>query len=135
MISSITNQGTVRFMCYQGAMNSDMFLKFLKRLVKDSSKKIFLVVDNLPVHHSYPVKTWLEKNSDKIELFFLPSYSPERNPDEYLNRDLKQTISSKPPARNGKQLQEQVQTHMRSIQKIPVRVKTYFKNPNVLYAT
>jgi len=134
MISSITNQGKVRFMCYQGAMNSDTFLKFLKRLVKDSPKKIFLVVDNLRVHHSKPVTEWLERNSDKIELFFLPSYSPERNPDEYLNRDLKQSISAKPPARNGNQLNKQLRSHMRNIQKMPDRVKTYFKNPYVSYA-
>ena len=102
--------------------------------MKDSPKKIFLVVDNLRVHHSKPVKKWLETNIDKIELFFLPSYSPEHNPDEYLNRDLKQSISAKPPARNGKQLNKQLRSHMRSIQKLPNRVKTYFKNPNVIYA-
>ena len=134
MISSITNQGKVRFMCYQGSMNSKMCLKFLKRLVKDSPKKIFLVVDNLRVHHSKPVETWLKEHKDKIELFFLPSYSPEKNPDEYLNRDLKQTLANKPPARNLNQLKEQLLSHMRSIQKIPMHVKTYFKNQNVQYA-
>jgi len=134
MVSSITNQGKVRFMCYEGAMNSATFLKFLKRLVKDNPRKIFLVVDNLRVHHSKPVREWLESNMDKIELFFLPSYSPEHNPDEYLNRDLKQTISAKPPARNIKQLNKQLRSHMKSIQKMPARVMTYFKNPNVCYA-
>ena len=134
MVSSVTNQGKVRFMCYQGAMNSRTFLKFLKRLVKDSRKKIFLVVDNLPVHHSKPVKVWLEKHKNDIELFFLPSYSPELNPDEYLNRDLKQAVSTKPPARNAKQLYNQVQSQMKTIQKTTTRVKTYFKNKHVQYA-
>ena len=134
MISSVTRQGKTRFMCYQGAMNSHIFLRFLKRLIKDSPKKVFLVVDNLPVHHSKPVKKWLEENSEQIELFYLPSYSPEQNPDEYLNRDLKQSIASKPPARNKNQLKKQVISHMKSIQKLPERVKSYFKNPNVSYA-
>ena len=134
MISSITRQGKVRFMCYQGAMNSHLFLTFLKRLVKDSPKKIFLIIDNLPVHHSKPIKKWLTEHSDEIELFYLPSYSPELNPDEYLNRDFKQSIASKPPARNKNQLKKQLTSHMKSIQKLPERVKLYFKNPNVIYA-
>jgi transposase len=134
MISSITRQGKVRFMCYQGAMNSQIFLRFLKRLVMDSPKKTFLIVDNLRVHHSKPVKEWLAEHSDDIELFYLPSYSPERNPDEYLNRDLKQSVASKSPARNKNQLKKQVTSHMKSIQKLPERVKSYFKNPNVIYA-
>lgn len=134
MISSITRQGKVRFMCYQGAMNSQLFLRFLKRLVKDSPKKLFLIIDNLPVHHSKPLKEWLEAHVDEIELFYLPSYSPEKNPDEYLNRDLKQSVASKSPARNSNQLKKQVISHMKSIQKLPNRIKSYFKNPNVRYA-
>ena len=96
MVSSISNQGKVRFMCYEGAMNSQTFISFLKRLIKDSPKKIFLIVDNLKVHHSVPVIKWLKKHVDEIELFYLPAYAPERNPDEYLNRDLKQQVSNKP---------------------------------------
>ena len=134
MISSVTKQGKVRFMCYQGAMNSHVFLRFLKRLIKDSPKKTFLIVENLPVHHSKPVKAWVEKHKDEIELFYLPSYSPERNSDEYLNRDLKQSIASTQPARNSRQLKKQLLSQMKSIQKLPNRVKSYFKNPNVQYA-
>ncbi len=134
MISSITKLGKVRFMCYQGGMNSKIFLRFLKRLVKDSHKKVFFIVDNLPVHHAKLVKNWVVENHDKIELFYLPSYSPERNPDEYLNRDLKQNVANKPPARNQEQLKSQVSSHMKSIQKKAKQVKTYFKNQYVAYA-
>lgn len=134
MISSITSQGKVRFMCYQGALNSQLFLRFLKRLIRDSPKKIFLIVDNLPVHHSKPVKTWLAEHEKDLELFYLPSYSPEQNPDEYLNRDLKQSVAARPPARNKNQLQKQISSFMKSVQKWPNHVKSYFKNPNVAYA-
>jgi len=88
LISSITNQGKVRFMFYKDKMNSQTFIKFMKRLIKDANKKVFLILDNLKVHHSYVVKDWLEDHQDEIEVFFLPSYSPELNPDEYLNGDL-----------------------------------------------
>jgi len=134
MISSITNRGQVRFMCYKGAMNADIFVRFLKRLLKDQPRKIFLIVDNLRVHHSKVVREWLEKNIQKIELFFLPAYAPERNPDEYLNRDLKLSLSNKSLVRNEDQLKKQLISHMRKIQKLPERVSSYFKDSNVQYA-
>lgn len=84
LISTITNQGKVRFMVYNEKMNSNVFIKFMKRLIKDSEKKIYLILDNLKVHHSYIARDWLEEHKDEIEVFFLPSYSPELNPDEYL---------------------------------------------------
>lgn len=82
MISTVTNQGKVRFMSYKGSMNAQMFIKFLKGLIKGISKKIYLIVDNLRVHHSKIVKEWNEKHKEEIELFYLPPYSPELNPDE-----------------------------------------------------
>lgn len=82
MISSITNQGKVRFMFYSDKMNGQMLIKFLKRLIKDSKKKIHLILDNLPCHHSYLVRDWVAERNDQIELHYLPSYSPDLNPDE-----------------------------------------------------
>jgi len=82
MISSITNQGKVRFMICKGGLNVDIFKRFLERLIKDAQKKIFLIVDNLRVHHAKVLTEWLETNKERIELIYLPSYSPERNPDE-----------------------------------------------------
>lgn len=134
MISSVTNQGKVRFMCYDGAMNAQIFITFLKRLIKDNDQKIFLIIDNLRVHHSKLVKEWLQDHEDQIELFYLPAYSPERNPDEYLNRDLKVSAANKAPVRNKQQLKRQLISHMRKIQKLPNRVKSYFKNQYVQYA-
>ena len=72
MISTITNQGKVRFMTYSGTMNAQRFIAFIKRLIKDSSRKVFLILDNLRVHHAKIVKKWVGENSDKIELFYLP---------------------------------------------------------------
>ena len=134
MISSVTNQGKVRFMCYDGAMNADIFINFLKRLIKNNDQKIFLTIDNLRVHHAKLVTTWLQEHKDPIELFYLPAYSPERNPDEYLNRDLKVSVANKAPVRNKEQLKRQLISHMRKIQKLPNRVKSYFKNQDVQYA-
>lgn len=70
LVSSITNQGKVRFMFYREKMNARIFIKFMKRLIKDSDRRIFLILDNLKVHHSHIVKDWLKENQDKIEVFF-----------------------------------------------------------------
>jgi len=134
LISSITNQGKVRFMIYKSTMNAKTFIKFLKRLIKDANQKIFLIIDNLRVHHAYVVKDWLENHKDEIELFFLPSYSPELNPDEYLNCDLKAGVHSGVPARTKDQLKNKAISHLRMLQKKPKRVKKYFKHPKIAYA-
>jgi len=134
LISSITNQGKVRFMVYQDTMNSQTLIKFLKRLIKDADKKVFLVLDNLRVHHSKLVKEWLKEHEKEIELFFLPSYSPELNPDEYLNCDLKAGVHSGAPARKKADLKKKTISHLRMLQKKPQRVMKYFKHPKILYA-
>lgn len=135
MISSITNQGKVRFMIYRDKMNSKRFISFLKRLIRGSTKKIFLIVDNLKVHHSKPVKDWAARHKELIELFYLPSYSPERNPDEYLNGDMKRSISNKPAPKNQKQLEKKVRSHQMLLQRSPNRVRNYFQNENIKYAS
>ena len=134
LISSVTNQGKVRFMVYKNKMNSQTMIKFMERLIKGANKKIFLIVDNLKVHHSYIVKDWLKEHKNEIELFFLPSYSPELNPDEYLNCDLKNGVHSGVPARTKKELKQKAISHLRKLQKIPGRIKKYFKHPKIAYA-
>jgi len=134
LISSVTNQGKVRFMVYKNKMNSQTMIKFMERLIKGANKKIFLIVDNLKVHHSYIVKDWLKEHENEIELFFLPSYSPELNPDEYLNCDLKDGVHSGVPARTKKELKQKAISHLRKLQKLPGRIKKYFKHPKIAYA-
>jgi transposase len=134
LISTVTNRGKVRFMIYENALNADTMKKFLKRLIKDSGKKVFLILDNLKVHHSKDVKEWLESHKSEIEVFFLPAYSPELNPDEYLNGDLKVGVHSGVPARSSSQLKAKAISHLRMLQKLPKRVRNYFKHPKIAYA-
>jgi len=134
MISAITNQGTVRFMTYHETMTVKVLLRFLKRLIKDAKRKVFLILDNLRVHHAHLVRDWLKKHNDEIEVYYLPSYSPEMNPDEYLNGDLKQRIRSAAPARTMKQLKHTVVSHMRKLQRQPERIKSYFRHRDIAYA-
>lgn len=134
IISSVTNKGAMRWKIFEGALNTDILIDFLRRLIKGADKKVFLILDNLRVHHSKPVKAWLLKHKDRIEVFYLPSYSPELNPDEMANADLKQSVTSKAPARTKAQLVKLASSHLRSVQKRPERVRSYFQHDPVRYA-
>jgi transposase len=136
MISTVTNQGKVEFMIYSENMNADKLIEFLKQLIKSNEKKIFLILDNLKVHHCKIVKEWLEREEikQKLEVFWLPSYSPELNPDEYLNCDLKRGLSDKSAPKNVRKLQQNVEEHMNMLQQNPDRVVKYFKHKDIQYA-
>jgi transposase len=134
MISSITNRGKVRFMLYKENMTSQVLIRFMSRLVKGADRKVFLILDNLRVHHSKLVKAWLEEHEEEIAVFYLPSYSPELNPDEYLNGDLKHCIRSGLPARTVKALTKKTRSFMRKLQNRPKHVSNYFKHPKIAYA-
>jgi transposase len=135
VMSTVTNRGKVRWKVFEGAMNADILIDFMKRLVKDANrKKVFLILDNLKVHHARPVKTWLAEHAEEIEVFYLPSYSPELNPDEMLNADLKAAVTSRAPARSKGQLKKAAVSHLRRLQKSPRRVMSYFKHRPVRYA-
>ncbi len=134
MISAISNQGKVRFMFYRDTMNSKRLITFMNRLTKDVGRKVYLILDNLRVHHSELVKKWLKKHKDKIEVFYLPSYSPELNPDEYLNNSLKGRVHSGERAKNKEQLESKARKHMRYLQNRPAKVKKFFEHRCVSYA-
>jgi len=135
MISSISNQGQVRFMMYRQAMHADLLITFMRRLLRDAGKKVFLILDNLRVHHSKKVTAWLEVHKQEIEVFYLPSYSPELNPDEHLNGDLKVRIRSGLPERSVKDLEKKTRSIMRTLVKRPHHVRNYFRHPSVAYAS
>ena len=138
IISSVTNRGKVRFKVFEGAMNAKLLIDFMGRLVhearKDGAPKVFLVLDNLKVHHAKPVKVWLQKNKDHIEVFYLPSYSPELNPDEMLNANLKAAVTAKAPNRRKGQLKQAAIGHLRHLQKSPAKVRQFFQKDSVKYA-
>ena len=134
MISAVSNRGLMRFMLYDGALNVDRFLTFLRRLIKDAKQKVFLIVDNLRVHHAKKVKAWVVAHIHEIELFYLPAYAPDHNPDEYLNNDLKQQLRQKPQPSSLDQLKADIRSVMRSIQRTPDRIVSYFRPGPVRYA-
>src|SRR6266436_3173686 len=134
MISTITNQGKVRWMIYAGRMNAALFIVFLTRLIAAASKKIFLIVDNLSVHEAAAVEAWLADQKDKIEVFYLPKYTPERNPDEYLNCDVKTNINTDGLPKDREDLKGKLRRFMQKLSKLPERIASYFKHKFLQYA-
>lgn len=134
MISAITNKGEACFEIVEGTINSDRFIEFLGRLTREAQTKVFLIVDNLRVHHAKVVTEWVEENKEKIELFYLPPYAPESNPDEYLNNDFKFTLRKTPPSVDKKALLEKATNFMKFLQETPRHVAAYFRHPKVVYA-
>lgn len=134
MIASVTNQGKARWMIIDGAFNHERLIEFFEALIEDAGCKVFLILDNLGVHHGKPVKQWLAKHKEAMEVFYLPSYSPQLNPEERLNADLTQIIRKKVPARTQAKLLAAIEEHMAVIARQPERVKAYFRCPCVRYA-
>ncbi len=119
---------------FDGALNSDIRIDFLRRFIKGAERKAYLILDNLRVHPSKPVKAWLAKHEQEIELFHLPSYSPELNLNEMAKGDLKQAVTKLAPAHTKLQLVKATASHLRSVQRQPERIKGYFKHDMVCYA-
>ena len=134
LISAVTNKGEVRWMVLDGAITAADLLRFLARLVRDAGRKVFLILDRLPVHRSAKLRAWLAGREAEIEVFYLPGYSPELNPDEGINGDLKQAVTRKAPARDKVPLKRTVLGHMRSLSRSPDRVRSFFGHTTFRYA-
>ena len=134
MISAVSNRGLMRFMLYEGALNADRFIAFLRRLSQDAGQKVFLIVDNLKVHHAAKVTKWVANHAHEIELFYLPAYAPDHNPDEYLNNDLKQKLRQRPQPASQDELIRNTRAVLRAIQRSLQRIQAYFTPPAVRYA-
>lgn len=134
VISAISNAGALRFMTYKGTMNAALFLVFLQRLLRTTTRKLFVIVDRLRAHEAAKVEKWLESRHERIELFYLPRRAPERNPDEYLNHDLKSNVHAESLPDNKEELRSQIQQWMRTLLHWPAHIMNYFKHPDAQYA-
>jgi transposase len=137
MISSITNRGRLSFMIFRQRFTARVFLNFLNRLLRQTRKtrrKIFLIVDGHPVHKSRSVRRWLAEHAEQIRIFCLPSYSPELNPDELLNQDVKTNALGRVRPVNVQEMMGNVRSYLRITQARPKLVKRYFRERHVQYA-
>lgn len=134
MISAISNKGHLQFMILDGRFNGEVFKEFLKRMIKNATTKIFLIVDGHPAHKTKSINEWLSENKKNIELFFLPPYSPELNPQEYVNQDLKTNVIGKRRPKDKEQMKSNVMKFMSKKRRSKSQVRKYFHAKHVRYA-
>lgn len=137
MISSITNRGRLAFMIFRQRFTARVFLNFLGRLLRltrKTKRKVFLIADGHPVHKSRLVNRWLAEHAAQIQIFWLPSYSPELNPDELLNQDVKTNALGRVRPVNVHEMMANVRSYLRITQARPKLVKNYFRERHVQYA-
>jgi transposase len=134
MISAVTNRGRLSFMVFKEQFTIEVFIRFLKRLVKHVGRKVFLIVDRLRVHTSPKVKAWIDRSGAAIEIFTLPAYSPDLNPDEFLNNDVKSNALGRRRPTTQRELIADTRAYLRSTQRRPEIVARYFHAPSVRYA-
>jgi transposase len=134
MISTITNRGRLTFMVFKERFDGSVMIDFLRRLIKQNRQKVFLIVDGHPVHRSRQVKRWVLRHRKSIWLFYLPGYSPQLNPDELLNQDVKTNAVGRQRPNDQPEMLQQVRSYLRSTQHRPQIVRNYFKHQDVRYA-
>jgi transposase len=134
LISTIGNDGEVRFMTYKVTMTAVLFIVFLTRLLQGASRKIFLIADRLPAHEAKAVDAWLREREDAIEMFYLPRRAPELNPVEYLNNDIKSRVNAKKLPENENELRSNMQRFLHKLAKLPEHIISYFGHPFIQYA-
>jgi transposase len=134
MISTITNLGKLSFMVFHENFTSEIFLMFLKRIIRQSDRKVFLIVDQHRAHKSKKVKEWLTSNKERIRLYYLPSYCPELNPDEFLNQDVKFHLG-KQRLHTKLQMVKTLNSHLRMRQRQPHVIQNFIRGCHLRYAT
>ena len=135
LISAISSKGLMRFMIKEkGGVNADVFIEFLKRLMIGAARPIFLIVDNGPAHRAKKTTAFVEKFSGKLKLFFLPPYSPDRNPDELVWKHLKADTVGRMATTSKADFKSNVVSSMRSLQKNPQKIRSFYQKPSLKYA-
>lgn len=133
VISALTNKGEMSFMVFEGRFQAPAFIEFCERLIKQTKRKVFLIIDAHPVHRATAVTHWLQEHAARIERFFLPGYAPDLNPDELLNGDVKRVIGQARP-RDRSALKAATRKWLHRRQKQPRILANFFNEPHVQYA-
>jgi transposase len=134
MVAAISTRGHLRFMVNQGTVTADVLCNFLKRLMHNAQQPIFLIWDGHPTHKSKKVRECVESFEGKLEVYLLPSYSPELNPTEQVWRSVKNHGVGRKSVFGPDQLKSAVTSCLRRLQKIPKIVLSFFKHPDCKYA-
>jgi len=133
LISAISAKGSMRFMTVPGRLKAPQFIEFLRRLLHGADRRVFLIIDRHPVHRSAAVRKFVESTKGRLRIFFLPSYSPDLNPDELVWNHLKHHKVGKAMVTGPDQFHRTIQSALRSLQRLPRIVASFFRHPELHY--
>ena len=135
LISAITSRGQMRFMIKEkGGVNAAVFIAFLKRLMTGAKRPIFLIVDRGPAHVAKKTKAFVERLGARLRLFYLPPYSPDRNPDELVWKHLKDDTVGRMAISDKTDFKIKVRSSMRQLQNDPEKIRSFYQKPSLKYA-
>ena len=134
MVSAVSPRGMLRFMIVEGKVNAEVFMEFCKRLLQGATRPVYLIVDGHPSHKARKVTQWIEEQDGRLELFLLPGYSPDLNPDELVWNGVKNHALGKLSHSDKPTMRKAAESYLRSLQRSPERIKSLFQKPSVRYA-
>jgi transposase len=120
---------------YQGGLNAELFVILLRKMMRNRSKPVHLVVDGLPAHRTALAKAYVASTDAMLTLHILPGYAPELNPDELVWSHMKRTGVARSPLHRGEKLQEKIEAQLGAIKRMPRLIRSFFKTPAVAYIT
>lgn len=133
MLSAVSAQGKLRFMVHGGKVNASVFIEFCKRLLRDASDPVYLIIDGHPCHRARATKEFVASTNGRLKLFFLPGYSPELNPDEWVWKNVKHDRIGKTGVTSKDDLKAKATSALRRLQRLPHLVQGFFRDPNLAY--
>ena len=131
--SAVTAQGAFWFCVYEGALNGELFVELLKKMMHRRRKPVHLILDSLPAHKRAIVSEYVASTEGRLTLHFLPGYAPDLNPDELVWSHVKRTGTARRPLQRGETLREKIEEQLAKIQKLPSLIRSFFKAPSVAY--
>src|ERR1700741_1628153 len=133
--SAVNAKGAFWYCTYRGGLTAELFVRLLRKMMRNRVKPVHLVVDGLPAHKTRLVKDYVQSTEGRLTLHFLPGYAPELNPDELVWSHMKRTGVARTPLRKGEQLQDKIEAQLAALKKAPRLVRSFFKAPTVAYIT
>jgi transposase len=131
--SAVNANGAFWFCTYEGALNAELFVEVLRKMMHYRKKPVHLVLDSLPAHKKAIVRDYVTSIKGKLTLHFLPGYAPDLNPDELVWSHVKRTGTARRPLQKGEKLRERIEQQLAKLQKMPRLVRSFFQAPSVAY--
>ena len=133
MISAISPRGELHFQIHETGIRQEEFLEFCKVLLADVGRPVFLIIDNSQVHRAKILKAYATESKGMLTLFFLPPYSPDLNPDEWVWKNVKHDNLGRASVKSEAELAEFAHAALTKLKALPEKIQSFFGDPALRY--